>query len=512
MRFMGPIGEGGPSPHPLAGVSPDERGWSALLLAGTRSEEDPLAAHFKVTMKALVPVAGAAMIGHVVRTLAACPSIGRILILAQDPDLLRSGDLSWIADMEDVQLTVSRQGIAESFLAVAGTSAAPWPVLITTADHPLLTVDMIEYFIRRSSDSDCSIGVVDRQLLSRRYPISRRTWLRFADGDYTGANLFTVRTERAAPGLEALARAETHRKSQLKMLRHFGPGLALRALTRTLSLYDTVERGGRRLGLKAAAVAMPFAEAGIDVDRLDDHRLAERILSERPFMESPQPAQLRLSVFDLDWTLTRRGTYTAFLLHCAWARSPWRLLLGPFALFHHLLHLCGGTTRKALKERLQSLFLGARVERNEIAGLARAFARRLRSSGFHRSAIQRIEEERGEGRRIVLATAANAFYVDHIARELGIVDVVCTQSVWDGDYLLPRIAGENCHGDAKLSMLEAHFARIGLDRASLHVRFFSDHPSDRSILSWADEAYVVNPRRVFRAYAAAAGWPILEWT
>ena len=58
-------------------------------------------------------------------------------------------------------------GIAESIVMVAGTEAAPWPVLITTADHPLLTVEMIEHFLRESSRSDASIGVVERRRAAR---------------------------------------------------------------------------------------------------------------------------------------------------------------------------------------------------------------------------------------------------------------------------------------------------------------------------------------------------------
>jgi HAD superfamily hydrolase (TIGR01490 family) len=219
-----------------------------------------------------------------------------------------------------------------------------------------------------------------------------------------------------------------------------------------------------------------------------------------------------VSVFDLDRTVTKRGTYTSFLLQAAWARAPWRLLLAPVALLYFLCHLLGGMNRKRLKERLQALFLGSRIERKHVSGLARAFTDRLRSSGFYGSAISRIEAERKEGRRIVLATAANAFYVDEIARDLGIEDVVCTRSVWDGDYLVSRIDGENCHGGEKLDMLESHFARAGLDRASMHVRFFTDHVSDSSVLRWADEAVVINPRRRLRSYAAAAGWLVLTWT
>jgi HAD superfamily hydrolase (TIGR01490 family) len=512
MRFTGTIGGASPDPLSLAGGAAGERKWSAVLLAGSRAEKDPLVTHFQVGMKALVPVAGAPMIGHVVRALAASPSIGRILILAQDPTALLTGDLRWMAELGQVELAVSRHGIAESLVEVVGTESAPWPVLVTTADHPLLTVDMIEYFIRKSKDTDISLGVVDRALLARRYPESRRTWLRFADGDYTGANLFTVRTDRAADGLRVLARAETHRKSQLRLLRHFGPGLAIGALTRTLSLHDAVSRGASRFGLKAATVVLPFAEAGIDVDRCDDQKLADRILSQRACAGRERTAPLPVSVFDLDRTVTRRGTYTSFLLQAAWARSPWRLLLAPVAILYFLFHLLGGMSRKRLKERLQAIFLGSRIGRQEVAGLAQAFTGRLRSSGFFDEAIDRIEAERKEGRRIVLATAANAFYVDEIARELGIEDVVCTQSVWDGDHLLSRISGENCHGGEKLAMLEAHFAKAGLDRAALHVRFFSDHVSDSAVMRWADEAVVVNPRRRLRAYAAAAGWPVLSWT
>ena len=36
-----------------------------------------------------------------------------------------------------------------------------------------------------------------------------------------------------------------------------------------------------------------------------------------------------LAIYDMDRTVTRRATYTPFLLHCAWRLEPWRLLLLP---------------------------------------------------------------------------------------------------------------------------------------------------------------------------------------
>ena len=36
-----------------------------------------------------------------------------------------------------------------------------------------------------------------------------------------------------------------------------------------------------------------------------------------------------LAIYDMDRTVTRRATYTPFLLHCAWRLEPWRLRLMP---------------------------------------------------------------------------------------------------------------------------------------------------------------------------------------
>jgi hypothetical protein len=38
------------------------------------------------------------------------------------------------------------------------------------------------------------------------------------------------------------------------------------------------------------------------------------------------------AIYDMDRTVTRRATYTPFLMHCALRRAPWRLLLLPFVI------------------------------------------------------------------------------------------------------------------------------------------------------------------------------------
>ena len=217
-------------------------------------------------------------------------------------------------------------------------------------------------------------------------------------------------------------------------------------------------------------------------------------------------------MFDLDRTLARRGTFTAFLLYAALRRTPWRLLMAPLAIFHFGRHAAERIGRKALKERLQHLFLGPRVSRAEIAPLADAYAARLRRRGFNRKGLRQIEHEKRQGRRILLATAANAFYAEAIARELGLDEIVCTGSAWEEDELLARIEGPNCYGEEKLALLRARLELPGTPRSELHVRFFSDHRSDICVMRWADQPFVVNPHRRLRAYAHEMGWPVLRWS
>jgi len=256
-------------------------GWTAILLAGQRPGVDPLAQAFGQQWKALVHVNGEAMLSRVARTLLASPSVARVVVVAQEPRALFTDDCAWLADEPRVTTAVSTSGIAVSVAALAGTKAAPWPVLVTTADHPLLTSAMVEAAIAGVGDADIGVGVVSSRTLLAAYPDNRRTWLKFAGGHWTGANLFALASVKAMPALMAWSEVERDRKKALKLIWHFGPWLAVRALTRTITLAGALGKAGHKLGAAVKPVALPFAEAGIDVDKPSDHALAEQILKGR---------------------------------------------------------------------------------------------------------------------------------------------------------------------------------------------------------------------------------------
>lgn len=249
--------------------------WTAIVLAGQRPGSDPLASHFGETLKARVPIGGQPMLARVLAALRTTPGIGRIVVLAQDQAAMDG------IDPAAADFAPSGAGIANSIAAIAGSGQAPWPVLVTTADHPLLTAEIVGGFLAATADCDLAVGMVERRVLEAAYPGNRRTWLRLADGDWSGANLFALRTDRVGPALELWSHAEQDRKKVLKLFWRFGPWLFLRALTRTIGLAAGLAQAGRRLGLEARLVALPFAEAAIDVDKVSDHALAAQILARR---------------------------------------------------------------------------------------------------------------------------------------------------------------------------------------------------------------------------------------
>jgi HAD superfamily hydrolase (TIGR01490 family) len=219
-----------------------------------------------------------------------------------------------------------------------------------------------------------------------------------------------------------------------------------------------------------------------------------------------------LAIYDMDRTVTKRATYTPFLLHCALRRAPWRLLLLPFVVLSMLGYGVRLIDRAKLKEINHRLLLGRRIHPRELTPLVESFADRQLATNIRRGARDAIARDRAEGRRIVLATASYRLYADAIAHRLGFDDVIGTGSIIGLDERVhAKIAGENCYGPAKLRMISDWLEKSGLKGLHGHVRFYSDHVSDQPAFEWADEPVAVNPHGKLRRLAEQRGWAVEDW-
>jgi HAD superfamily hydrolase (TIGR01490 family) len=219
-----------------------------------------------------------------------------------------------------------------------------------------------------------------------------------------------------------------------------------------------------------------------------------------------------LAIYDMDRTVTKRPTYTPFLLHCATRRAPWRLLFLPLVLLSMLAYVVRLIDRAKLKEINHHLMLGSRIHPRELKPLVDSFAEKQLASNIRPGARAAIARDKAEGRRLVLATASYRLYADAIAERLGFDDVIATGSIIGLDARVhAKIAGENCYGPAKLMMIADWVDKSGLKGAHGRVRFYSDHVSDRPAFEWADEPVAVNPHGKLRRLAEQRGWQIEDW-
>jgi HAD superfamily hydrolase (TIGR01490 family) len=219
-----------------------------------------------------------------------------------------------------------------------------------------------------------------------------------------------------------------------------------------------------------------------------------------------------LAIYDMDRTVTKRPTYTPFLLHCATRRAPSRLLFLPLVLLAMIAYAISLIDRARLKEINHHLLIGGRIHPRELKPLVDSFADAQTASNIRPGARRAIARDRAEGRRLVLATASYRLYAEAIAHRLGFDDVIGTGSVIGLDERVhAKIAGENCYGPAKKRMIAEWVEKSGLKGVHGHVRFYSDHVSDQPVFEWADEPVAVNPHGKLRRLAEQRGWAIEDW-
>lgn len=219
----------------------------------------------------------------------------------------------------------------------------------------------------------------------------------------------------------------------------------------------------------------------------------------------PHEMARQLAIYDMDKTVTRRATYTSFLLFAALGLAPLRLLSLPVVLLVTLAYGARLIDRGRLKEINYRLLIGSGVAADRLERVVEAFADRQLATNILPGARASIAADKAAGRRLVMATASYRLYAAAIAKRLGFDDVIATDATHG------RIAGANCYGGAKLSMIEAWMEREGLARDAVHIRFYSDHVSDACVHHWSDEPVAANAHDRLAQLAAAEGWEVVDW-
>lgn len=253
--------------------------WTALVLAAGRGPDDPMAKAFGISHKCALPVDGVPMLRRVVNALQKSQRVTSITVSIENPDIVREA----LAEKDSGIAVTASESSAPLSASVAIRKNATFPVLITTADHPLLTPEMIDYFCEQAecNSADFSAGLATADVILKTYPQSIRTFFKFGKDRVSGCNLFAISNTNGLRILEKWQYLEQSRKKPWRLVAAFGPLALIRFALGALSLDGAFAIVSNKLGLAAKPVLMPFAEAAIDVDKPSDLELAEAILKLR---------------------------------------------------------------------------------------------------------------------------------------------------------------------------------------------------------------------------------------
>lgn len=235
---------------------------AALVLAGTRPGGDPFAAAQGVAHKALIEIEGKTLLERVIDGLHDA-GVARIAVSC-DPgavaDLARELGAETIPTCEGPSASVS-----------AAFEMLGAPLIVTTSDHALLAGSWVEQLVRDTPDTaDLALMLARRENVEKAMPGSRRTYLRFADGHWSGCNLFFLRTMRAHNAIDTWSMVEADRKRPWKIAARLGIGTLVSMLFGRLTLAEGVTKLGRRIGVRVSLVEAQDGLAAVDVDKAED--------------------------------------------------------------------------------------------------------------------------------------------------------------------------------------------------------------------------------------------------
>ncbi|MEM1200606.1 MAG: NTP transferase domain-containing protein [Pseudomonadota bacterium] len=254
--------------------------YDALVMAAGRGPSDPMATAFHVDHKCLVPVAGTPMLARVTDALLKCPYVEHISISIDDPEAVRTA----LGPGPAIEIVPSSSSAPASVLSALKSPNTQWPVLVTTADHALLTPKIVSHFLQMAAGTgaDLAVGLATRDTITAELPQTRRTYMKFSDVAVSGCNLFAINSEAGLNFVRFWQQADKNRKKPWKLIGAFGMGALTSWMTGGMSLERAFELASTKLGANAVPVLLPFATAAVDVDKPEDKELVEQLLSQRP--------------------------------------------------------------------------------------------------------------------------------------------------------------------------------------------------------------------------------------
>jgi len=230
----------------------------------------------------------------------------------------------------------------------------------------------------------------------------------------------------------------------------------------------------------------------------------------KPETRTQKPATfvVRAAYADVDGTLAKTNIVGPLIYFHRRILRPvlrelWLASLPPRGMYWLLLDKL---SREASNRAIYTCYAG--LEAARVKGMADDCYRDFWKPRLFQQALERMQDLRGAGVKLVLVTGSIDFLVEPLAREIG-AELIAPQLEEQGGFFTGRLQGPPLAGRHKAAAVRAHAAQHGVDLSASFA--FGDALGDQPMLECVGHPAAVNPGRRLNAVARARGWPIQQW-
>jgi GTP:adenosylcobinamide-phosphate guanylyltransferase len=238
-----------------------------VTAGGVPLPEEPLYAATQGNPKALVDVAGKPMVQWVLDALTDSKSVDNVIIvgLTEKSDLKCGKKMYFVPNQG--KMVKNLQAGAEKVLE---TNKKAEYVLIVSSDIPAINGEMVDWVVKTAMETklDVYYNVIQREVMEKRFPGSKRTWTRLKDMEVCGGDMNVGRIKLiVSDDTNMWEKITNSRKSPVKQAALIGFDTAFLLLTGKLTLQKAETNIMTRLNITGKAIVCPYAEVGMDVDK-----------------------------------------------------------------------------------------------------------------------------------------------------------------------------------------------------------------------------------------------------
>lgn len=254
--------------------------WNAVVLAGDRGRDDPVANAANVIGKAAAKLQNKTLIERVVSVLHASKCVDKIFAVGPDDTCLNENE-EIRSMLARYQVTTLAPAAGPSASAMRGVVAiGQYPVLVITCDLPLLQPNMIDDYCRRivNVEADFVVGAIDYGSIGEKISQLKKTKYQFDGQAVCFANLFAVLNVSGVKAIEYWQDIESSRKKPIEIIRKIDWLSILRYKLGRFSLDQVAERLSQKVDARLVIEKFSVPELAMDVDSAHDYQVMTEYL------------------------------------------------------------------------------------------------------------------------------------------------------------------------------------------------------------------------------------------